>query len=55
MPPVTAIYNNHRLILDGLQEDRTYHFRLLGTAPDGTEVVSRDHTFSTAQGRRARG
>ena len=55
VPPVTAIYNNHRLILDGLQEDRTYHFRLLGTAPDGTEVVSPDHTFSTAPRRRARG
>ena len=31
VPPVTTIYNNHRLILADLQEDRTYHFRLLGT------------------------
>ena len=55
VPPVTAIYNNHRLILDGLQEDRTYHFRLLGTTPDGTEVASPDHTFSTAPHSRVRG
>ena len=55
VPPVTTIYNNHRLILADLQEDRTYHFRLLGTTPDGTEVASRDHTFSTAPHSRARG
>ena len=55
VPPVTAIFNNHRLILDDLQENQTYHFRLLGRAPDGTEVVSRDHTFSTAPRPRARG
>ena len=55
MPPVTSIYNNHRIILDDLQADRTYHYRLLGTAPDGTEVRSQDHTFSTAPRRRPRG
>ena len=55
VPPVTSIYNNHRLILSDLHENQTYHFRLLGTAPDGTEVVSSDHTFSTAPRRRPKG
>ena len=55
VPPVTTIYNNHRVILRDLQQDQSYHFRLRGTTPDGTEVLSQDHTFSTVAARSARG
>ena len=55
VPPVTTIYNNHRLLLSDLQADQTYHFRLLGTTPDGTEVVSQEHSFSTVARSRPKG
>ncbi|RPI59075.1 MAG: hypothetical protein EHM48_09470, partial [Planctomycetaceae bacterium] len=35
----------HRLI--GLQPDKTYHFRMIYTGPDGKEIVSKDGTFAT--------
>ncbi len=42
------ILNNHRVILSGLERDRTYHFRLVGRTPEGVEVISEDYTFTTS-------
>jgi len=40
-------HTNHHPFLLGLEPDTEYHYRLQGTAPDGTLYVSRDMTFRT--------
>jgi hypothetical protein len=45
-PPTSSIYNNHRLLLTGLEERQTYHFRLVGSTPEGAEISSQDYTFT---------
>ena len=44
-PPLTAVYNNHRLFLEGLKYGESYHFRLSGTSLEGSIVTSGDFTF----------
>lgn len=38
---------NHRVILEDLQPDSTYHFRVWGLTPEGTRLFSDTMTFST--------
>ncbi len=38
---------NHRVILDNLQPDTTYHYRVWGLTPQGTRLYSDTKTFST--------
>jgi hypothetical protein len=40
-------HSDHHPLLSGLQPDREYHFRVQGTAADGTLYVSEDMTFRT--------
>ena len=40
--------NSHRLILAHLESDKTYHYRIIADAPDGSAVQTPDLTFSTA-------
>lgn len=40
-------HTDHHPILTGLEPDTDYHYRLQGTAADGTIYVSEDMTFST--------
>ena len=40
-------HTDHHPILAGLEPDTDYHYRLQGTAPDGTIYISEDMTFST--------
>jgi hypothetical protein len=40
-------HSEHHPILDGLKPDTEYHYRLQGTAPDGTIYISKDMTFRT--------
>lgn len=40
-------HSNHSPLLTGLQPDTTYHFRVQGTAADGTMYRSDDMTFRT--------
>ena len=40
-------HTNHHPFLLGLEPDTEYHYRLQGTAPDGTLYVSQDMTFRT--------
>ncbi len=41
-------HSSHNPLLRGLEPDTIYHFRLQGTAADGTLYVSKDMTFRTA-------
>jgi hypothetical protein len=40
-------HTDHHPILASLEPDTDYHYRLQGTAPDGTIYISEDMTFST--------
>ncbi len=40
---------DHGPLLTGLEPDTIYHFRLQGTAPDGTLYISEDMTFRTSE------
>lgn len=40
-------HQNHGPLLLGLQPGTLYHYRLVGTGPDGTLYESRDYTFRT--------
>lgn len=40
-------HSEHHPILDGLKPGTEYHYRLQGTAPDGTIYISEDMTFRT--------
>jgi hypothetical protein len=43
-----ALDIHHRVILEGLNPETTYHFRVKSTAPDApSEAVSEDSTFTT--------
>lgn len=44
---VGRAHSDHRPRLRGLEPDTTYHYRLQGTASDGTFYVSQDLTFTT--------
>lgn len=44
---VGRAHSDHRPRLRGLEPNTTYHFRLQGTASDGTFYVSQDLTFTT--------
>ena len=44
---VGRAHSDHRPRLRALEADTTYHFRLQGTASDGTFYVSLDRTFTT--------
>ncbi len=41
-------WNNHRIVLDDLEPDREYHYRVRVPVRDG-DIVSEDATFSTAR------
>lgn len=43
-------HTDHGPLLAGLEPDTVYHFRLQGTAPDGTFYISEDMTFRTPEG-----
>ena len=36
---------NHRVLLDGLEPGRTYHYRIVATDSEGETVTGEDHTF----------
>ncbi len=44
---VAAPQNNHRVILDDLDRDKAYHYRITAEAPDGTLIQTPDLTFHT--------
>ena len=44
---VPAPQNNHRVILDGLERDKTYHYRIIAETPDGERVDTPTLTFNT--------
>ena len=44
---VPAPQNNHRVILDGLTRDKTYHYRIIAETPDGDRVDTPILTFNT--------
>lgn len=46
-------HSDHGPLLNGLEPDTIYHFRLQGTAPDGTLYISEDMTFRTLEKARA--
>jgi len=39
--------NSHRLMVENLEGDKTYHYRVLAKTPDGSVVQTPDLTFST--------
>ena len=41
--------NNHRIILEQLERDTTYHYRVVAGKPDGGVVYSPDYSFKTAE------
>ena len=45
-------HTDHGPLLTGLEPDTIYHFRLQGTAPDGTLYISEDMTFHTPEGEK---
>ena len=42
--------NNHRVILEQLERDTTYHYRIVAGKPDGGVVYSPDYSFKPAEG-----
>lgn len=54
-PPLTAVYNNHRLVLEGLKSGKTYHFRIFGTGLDGSELTSEDFFFEAVLPEKPKG
>ncbi|MBI4777557.1 discoidin domain-containing protein [Candidatus Desantisbacteria bacterium] len=44
-----GLRNFHQILLDGLQPDESYHFRLTAYDNDCHEVISTDHKFTTME------
>ena len=41
--------NNHRMIIEQLERDATYHYRIVAEKPDGSVFYSSDYSFKTAR------
>ena len=47
--PERESLNNHRIIIENLKPDRTYHYHIVAETDEGEIIATQDATFSTAR------